>query len=367
MLTLSNIHKSYEGKPLLKGISLEVVQGETVCLLGPSGSGKSTLLRIISGLETAESGDVHWKGRDFSSVPSHLRNFGLIFQDYALFPHLNVFENVAFGLKMQEKSLVVRASALNLRAKKGLKSLLRGNTLNQKMGKEEIRQRVDESLKQVDLLGFESRRVTDLSGGEQQRVALARALAPRPRLLLFDEPLGALDRKLREYLLAELRGILQESQVPAIYVTHDQEEAFALADKVMLLHEGKIVQRGAPAEVYAHPVSGWVAEFLGAGNVLKGKMLENGFVETMLGTIKMSFEWKQAQNTSVTLLIHPQYIALGDSSSPLRGRVEDVRFRQNRYRVTLEGGFYFYLPDPPQVGEEVGLEIQTDKIQCLDE
>ena len=342
MLTLSNIHKSYEGKPLLKGISLEVAEGETLCLLGPSGSGKSTLLRIISGLENAESGEVFWKGKDFSSVPSHLRNFGLIFQDYALFPHLNVFENVAFGLKMQ------------------------------KLGKKEIRQRVDESLKQVDMLGFESRRVTDLSGGEQQRVALARALAPRPRLLLFDEPLGALDRKLREYLLAELRSILQESQVPAIYVTHDQEEAFALADQVMLLHEGRIVQSGAPAEVYAHPVDGWVAEFLGAGNVLEGKMLENGFVETMLGTVQTPFARKQAQNTplrsasgagaSVTLLIHPQDVILGDPSSPLYGRVEDIRFRQNRYRVTLEGGFYFYLSNPPEVGEEIRLEFQNIRI-----
>jgi len=213
MLTLKNIHKSYEGKPLLKGISLEVAQGETVCLLGPSGSGKSTLLRIISGLENAEAGDVFWKGKDFSAVPPHLRNFGLIFQDYALFPHLSVFENVAFGLKMK------------------------------KLGKEEIRQRVDEALKQVDLLGFESRRVTDLSGGEQQRVALARALAPRPRLLLFDEPLGALDRKLREYLLAELRGILQDTQVPAIYVTHDQEEAFTIA-----------FQEDLPMQMFVYPV-----------------------------------------------------------------------------------------------------------------
>jgi len=332
MLTLKNIHKSYEGKPLLKGISLEVSEGETVCLLGPSGSGKSTLLRIISGLENAETGDVYWKGKDFSSVPPHLRNFGLIFQDYALFPHLNVFENVAFGLKMQ------------------------------KLGKEEIHQRVEESLKQVDLLGFESRRVTDLSGGEQQRVALARALAPRPRLLLFDEPLGALDRKLREYLLAELRGILQESKVPAVYVTHDQEEAFALADRVMLLHEGKIVQRGAPAEVYAHPVDGWVAEFLGAGNVLKGKVLENGFVETMLGVLKMPLERKQAEGTSVTLLIHPQDVTRGDEKSPLSGRVDDIRFQQNKYKVTLEGGFYFYLSNPPEVGEEIRLEVQNIRI-----
>ena len=336
MLKLKNIHKTYEGKPLLHGISLEVAEGETVCLLGPSGSGKSTLLRIISGLETAEAGDVFWKGKDFSTVPPHERNFGLIFQDYALFPHLNVFENVAFGLKMQ------------------------------KMGKEETRERVNESLKQVDLLGFESRRVTDLSGGEQQRVALARALAPRPRLLLFDEPLGALDRKLREYLLAELRGILRSSGVPAIYVTHDQEEAFTIADRVMLLHEGKIAQEGDPAEVYANPVDGWVAGFLDAGNVLEGKMLGDGLVETFLGIVKMPLEREQAKGPSVSLLIRPEDIALGDEKSPLRGRVEDIRFQQNKYKVSLEGGFYFYPSDPPQADEEIGVEIQLDKIRFLD-
>ena len=233
MLSLKNIHKSYEGKPLLRGISLDLAEGETICLLGPSGSGKSTLLRIISGLEEAESGDVLWDGESIASLPSHERNFGLIFQDYALFPHLNVFDNVAFGLKMQ------------------------------KIGKEEIHQRVDEALKQVDLQEFAKRSVTDLSGGEQQRIALARALAPRPRLLMFDEPLGALDRRLREYLLVEIKEILEESGVPAIYVTHDQEEAFTLSDRVMLLHEGLIVQQGTPDELFSHPASAWVAEFLG--------------------------------------------------------------------------------------------------------
>ena len=233
MLTLSSIHKSYEGKPLLKGISLDLAEGEIISLLGPSGSGKSTLLRIISGLEEAESGDVLWDGMSIASVPSHERKFGLIFQDYALFPHLNVFDNVAFGLKMQ------------------------------KLRKEDIRQRVDEALKQVDLQGFAKRSVTDLSGGEQQRIALARALAPRPRLLMFDEPLGALDRRLREYLLVEIKEILDESGVPAIYVTHDHEEAFALADRILLLHEGLIVQQGTPDELFAHPASAWVEEFLG--------------------------------------------------------------------------------------------------------
>lgn len=337
MLTLNNIHKSYEGKPLLKGISLEVAEGETICLLGPSGSGKTTLLRIIAGLENAEAGEVRWKGDEFSSVPPHKRNFGLIFQDYALFPHLNVFDNVSFGLKMQ------------------------------KMGREEITLRVMESLKQVDLLNFESRRVTDLSGGEQQRVALARALAPRPRLLLFDEPLGALDRKLREYLLAELRSILQESGVPAIYVTHDQEEAFTLADRVLLLHDGEIVQRGTPADVYAHPISGWVAEFLGAGNVIRGKMLKDGLVETILGTMDLPIARDQAEGKSVSLLIHPRDVRIDDLSSPLRGTVKDVVFQQNKFKVVLKSGFYFYLSDPLQVGEEIGLKIQIDKIQYLDE
>lgn len=337
MLTLNNIHKSYEGKPLLKGISLEVAEGETICLLGPSGSGKTTLLRIIAGLENAEAGEVRWKGDEFSSVPPHKRNFGLIFQDYALFPHLNVFDNVSFGLKMQ------------------------------KMGREEITLRVMESLKQVDLLNFESRRVTDLSGGEQQRVALARALAPRPRLLLFDEPLGALDRKLREYLLAELRSILQESGVPAIYVTHDQEEAFTLADRVLLLHDGEIVQRGTPADVYAHPISGWVAEFLGAGNVIRGKMLKDGLVETILGTMDLPIARDQAEGKSVSLLIHPRDVRIDDMSSPLRGTVKDVVFQQNKFKVVLKSGFYFYLSDPLQVGEEIGLKIQIDKIQYLDE
>jgi ABC-type Fe3+/spermidine/putrescine transport system ATPase subunit len=233
MLTLTNIHKTYEGKPLLKGISLSVSEGETVSLLGSSGSGKSTLLRIVAGLETPEEGDVLWQEESLADIVPHERKFGLIFQDYALFPHLNVFQNVAFGLKMQ------------------------------KLPKDEIQMRVTEALKQVDLTGFASRQVTDLSGGEQQRVALARALAPRPRLLMFDEPLGALDRRLREYLIVEIREILRESGVPAIYVTHDHEEAFALAHRVMLLNDGEIVQSGSPDEIRAQPASAWVAEFLG--------------------------------------------------------------------------------------------------------
>ncbi|MDP2995121.1 MAG: ABC transporter ATP-binding protein, partial [Anaerolineales bacterium] len=232
MLELIDIHKSYEGQPLLSGISFTVAAGETVCLLGPSGSGKSTLLRIIAGLETPEQGQVRWDGEDLVPVPVHRRSFGLVFQDYALFPHLNVAENVAFGLKMQN----LAGAGTNLR--------------------------VASILEMVNLTGFGDRRVTDLSGGEQQRVALARALAPNPRLLMFDEPLGALDRSLREQLMDELRRILHESGVPAIYVTHDQEEAFTLADRVLLLHDGGIVRSGTPEQVWSDPGSVWAAQFL---------------------------------------------------------------------------------------------------------
>src|SRR5687768_12641948 len=242
MLEVRNIFKSYEGKPLLTDISFTVGVGETVCLLGASGSGKSTLLRIIAGLEAPDSGHILFNGHDLANTPPHLRDFGLVFQDYALFPHLNVYDNVAFGLKMRR--------------------------LNQ----DKISQRVAKPLKMVNLTGFANRQVTDLSGGEQQRVALARALAIRPRLLMFDEPLGALDRTLREDLLNELRTILHQTEIPAIYVTHDQEEAFTIADRVLILHNAGIVRAGAPAEVWAMPQSAFVAQFLGLGNVIEGEV-----------------------------------------------------------------------------------------------
>src|SRR5512147_1293270 len=241
MLELDNIWKSYEGHPLLRGISFTVAAGETVCLLGASGSGKSTLLRIIAGLEGAESGRILWNGQDQKQIPVHQRQFGLMFQDYALFPHRTVAENVAFGLRMQ-----------------GLPA-------------QEITVRVREALERVNLAGFARRRVTDLSGGEQQRVALARALAPRPRLLMLDEPLGALDRALKEQVEEELRRILHVTDMPAIYVTHDQEEAFAIADRLILLNQGRVVQSGSPAEVYEHPASPWVARFLGLSNLLPAR------------------------------------------------------------------------------------------------
>jgi spermidine/putrescine transport system ATP-binding protein len=259
-LQVVNIEKEYEGSPLLKGISLEVNTGEVLCLLGRSGSGKSTLLRIIAGIETAEKGQVLWNGEDMCGVPTHLRRFGLMFQDYALFPHLNVRGNIAFGLRMQG------------------------------MAREEIDRKVDEALDRVNLGGFGNRSVTDLSGGEQQRVALARALAPSPRLLMLDEPLAALDRALRAQLQEELREVLHESNIPAIYVTHDQDEALALGDRLALLNEGEIVQSGTPQEVYRQPRNSWVAQFLGMENLLPGTVISTDplVVSTEFGELAAS-------------------------------------------------------------------------------
>lgn len=337
MLELSGIYKSYEGKPLLCGVSFQVAAGETVCLLGPSGSGKSTLLRIIAGLEAQEKGQVRWQGQDLAGVPTHLRGFGLVFQDYALFPHMNVAENVAFGLKMQN------------------------------LPREEREKRVAQMLAMVNLAEFGLRRVGDLSGGEQQRVALARALAPQPRLLMFDEPLGALDQSLRQQLQDELRRILRASGVPAIYVSHDQEEAFNLADRLLLLHEGIIQRSGSPAEVWNHPGSAWAAKFLDAGNVLEGEILSDRQpyqVQTPAGRLEMQCAHAHAAGERVSVLIgrsgfHPQ------ADGNLGGRVVDVLFKQAGFRVRLDNGLEFMLDSAPDLGERLELTVPLVEVQCL--
>jgi spermidine/putrescine transport system ATP-binding protein len=337
MLEVSNIHKTYEEAPLLCGISFNVAEGETICLLGASGSGKSTLLRIIAGLEIPEQGKVCWDGQDLASVPAHRRDFGLVFQDYALFPHLSVEGNVAFGLKMQH------------------------------LAAEAIRERVKGVLEMVNLSGFERRSVSSLSGGEQQRVALARALAPSPRLLMFDEPLGALDRSLRERLMEELRAILHAAHIPAIYVTHDQEEAFALAERVYLLHEGQIVRSGTPAEVWKEPGSAWAARFMAVGNVLSGVVKADSgglHIETSSGAFTVGCGHPHKVGEQVNLLVRPQGVRRSANGN-LRGVVMDVVFQHDRFKVTLENGLYFHLPEAPKVGEEIRLAVSPEAVQCL--
>ncbi len=239
LLVIEDVHKSYAPALVaLRGVSLAVVRGEIVCLLGPSGCGKTTLLRIVAGLELPDSGRLLFAGRDLAAVPVYQRGFGLMFQEFALFPDKSVAQNVAFGLRMAGWSAA------------------------------EIGKRVDEMLALVNLGGYGGRSIFDLSGGERQRVALARSLAPSPALLMLDEPLGSLDRALRESLMDELRTLLKRLALTALYVTHDQQEALSVADRVVLMNEGRIVQQGPPQVLYDTPANAFVARFLGYANVL---------------------------------------------------------------------------------------------------
>jgi len=346
MLTVENIKISYQNQPLLKNISFQINQDETVCLLGPSGSGKSTLLRIIAGLEEPEAGKVFWNGEDLSTVPAHQRRFGLMFQDYALFPHRNVAENIAFGLRM-----------LNF-------------------PKSEIQKRIADALQTINMADFADRKVTELSGGEQQRVALARALAPEPRLLMLDEPLGALDRTLREQLSRELRRVLRQSRMPAIYVTHDQEEAYAIADRLLLLHDGSILQSGKPHEFHHQPRNVWVAKFFGLGNLIPGEVIGRSplTVKTRLGVIQASCDCDApCVGKEVTLLFRPNQAChnLSNCSNHITGEVIDNVFQGETYRITLAINrnipiFNVVLAEPHQIGERLTIGYHSEDVLCLE-
>lgn len=307
-LSLRNLTKHYGSQPALLDFSLEITPGEVVAILGPSGSGKSTLLWIIAGLLAAEGGSVAWQGVDLAGLPPERRNFGLMFQDYALFPHLNVFENIAFGLRRQHQAQA------------------------------QIDRRVTEMLDLVGLPGFARRDVLSLSGGEQQRVALARALAPQPRLLLLDEPLGALDRGLRERLALDLRGILRDLHQTALYVTHDQEEAFLLADRVALLQAGRLARLGTPQEVYRQPGSVFAARFLGLDNIFPAQLVagDSGWLaRTALG------EWRLPPQPGLTpgaaqVLLRPDEIETGEGGPVvLAGVLLSSLFRGDAWQVEV--------------------------------
>lgn len=336
LLELYGIEKSFDSHAVLQGITLRVEQGEIVALLGPSGCGKTTLLRIIAGLETADNGQLFLRGRDLTGIPVHKRGFGMVFQDYALFPHKSVSQNVAFGLRMQHWK------------------------------PERQKERVDQVLDLVSLAGFGDRRVYELSGGEQQRVALARALAPSPNLMLLDEPLGSLDRALRERLMGELRAILKsigsaqlidsdevashandgERQPTApegmtsIYVTHDQEEAFAIADRVFVMNAGKIEQEGTPISLFRHPKNAFVARFLGMQNLLPAEVtsFDPPLVKTSIGEFRVEKLVKPVRKIH-TLLIRPEagQIILQKTAGEnvIRGKLSDVSFRGRLQIVTI--------------------------------
>lgn len=283
LLEARAISKSFGSNLVLRDVTFGADDGEIVSLLGPSGCGKSTLLRVIAGLEQEYTGTVFFAGQPIDMVPVHRRGFGLMFQDFALFPHRSVGQNVAFGPRMQG------------------------------LDRREIEQRVAEVLELVGLTGYQDRTVFELSGGERQRVALARALAPRPRLLLLDEPLGALDRTLRERLTGELRTIIKRAGITSVYVTHDQVEAFAVADRIVLMNAGEIVQCGQPTAVYRHPATPFAARFLGLNNLIEGTILgppaapsTTFAAQTALGTLSFTSNQPLESGAHVLLLIRPE-------------------------------------------------------------
>jgi ABC-type Fe3+/spermidine/putrescine transport system ATPase subunit len=348
-----NISKSFEGAQVLCDLGFDLEKQAILCLLGPSGCGKTTLLRIIAGLEMPDTGQVHCEGQDLHGMPIHHRRFGLMFQDFALLPHKNVFGNVAFGLRMQ-----------------GLPPT-------------RVRARVAEMLELVGLVGFETRDVNELSGGEQQRVALARSLAPSPRLLMLDEPLGSLDRALRERLMNELRVILKSVGVTAIYVTHDQQEAFAVADRVIVMQAGRKVQEDTPESIYRHPTTPFVARFLGMTNLLPGTVVASEtelVVETALGRLKVDGQPLAPPEISstVTVLIRPEAAQRVNETTRLgtvnlvEGEVWAKSFRGERCHVvvrhpvagdlTLSFGEGDHLPSP---GSPICLSLRPQAITLL--
>ncbi len=336
-LEVHAISKSFGQTQALSQVSFEVEEAEVVAILGPSGCGKSTLLNLIAGLDHPDKGDILWNNAPLGNIPVHQRGFGLMFQDFALFPHYNVFDNIAFGLRMAYQT------------------------------KDQIRKRVEEVLALVGLPGFEKRDVNTLSGGESQRIALARSLAPRPNLLMLDEPLGSLDRSLRERLVFDLRAILEKSRQTAIYVTHDQEEAFVIADRVIIMNAGRIVQSGVPQQIYRYPSCRFVANFLGLGNQVKGHVVKQEgqpIVLTEIGNFPIR-NWNEEKE--VTVLLRPDSVQLGDGSDyKLVGKVEEVTFRGSASKVSISIGdnlFSFNFPsniELPVKSEAVTISFNPD-------
>jgi spermidine/putrescine transport system ATP-binding protein len=296
-------------------------------LLGASGSGKSTILKMIAGLDFSDGGGILFNKIDLSSTPPHLRDFGLVFQDFNLFPHLNVFDNIAFGLKMRNIS------------------------------KEEIQLRVAALLEKIGLSGFENRKVNDLSGGEQQRIALARALATQPRLLMLDEPLGALDKSLKDDLLNEIRNILHKENIPAIYVTHDAEEAFAIADRILILQDGVIIRDDMPEEIWKNPKYVTVAKILGIGNVIEGEAIAKNKVKTEFGIFDINC--KQNKGEKVNLLLTQSSNA---KDEVINVKVEDIVHKQNQFEVKSRGA-KFVAKEKPKIGEIIKVNVQ---VGCLE-
>ena len=338
LIELKGITKSFDGECVLNSINLYIRDEEFITLLGPSGCGKTTMLRIIGGFETADKGELYFNGTEISDVPPHKRQVNTVFQKYALFPHLNVYENIAFPLRMK------------------------------KISEEEIKTRVTEMLKMVALVGFENKSVSTLSGGQQQRVAIARALISHPKVLLLDEPLGALDLKLRKDMQNELKNIQKAIGITFIYVTHDQEEALSMSDTIVVMADGEIQQIGTPTDIYNEPKNAFVADFIGESNIVDGIMLEDKKVR-MSGHTFDCLDGGYAKGEPVDVVVRPEDVdVVSPEKGMLTGIVTNVTFKGVHYEIIVDiGGFKWMIQSTDYVAPEakIGLYIEPDAIHVM--
>ena len=338
IIELKNVTKSFDGQVVLDNINLDIYDNEFLTLLGPSGCGKTTTLRLIAGFESADRGDIIFLGEDIKDVPPHKRNVNTVFQRYALFPHLNVFENVAFPLR------------------------------EKRVPKAEIEQKVSEMLKLVALSGFEKRSVTSLSGGQQQRVAIARALVNSPKVLLLDEPLAALDLKLRKDMQSELKKIQKATGITFVFVTHDQEEALSMSDTVVVMSEGRIQQIGTPVDIYNEPENAFVADFIGESNILDGVMLEDKKVR-FHGHTFTCVDGGFAPKEPVDVVVRPEDVDIvAEEKGMLKGVVTSVTFLGVHYEIIVDiNGFKWMIQttDFVDVDERIGVSIDPDAIHIM--
>ncbi|MCH5170139.1 MAG: ABC transporter ATP-binding protein [Oscillospiraceae bacterium] len=338
IIDLQNISVSFDEQKILNNISLQIHDGEFVTLLGPSGCGKTTTLRIIAGFLNPDTGNVIFEGQNINGVPAYKRQVNTIFQRYALFPYLNVYENIAFGLRLK------------------------------KMKEKDIQAKVKEMLELVNLKGFGSRNINSLSGGQQQRVAIARALAVDPRVVLLDEPLGALDLKLRKDMQVELKNIQQKLGITFIYVTHDQEEALSMSDTIVVMNNGEIQHIGTPTDIYNEPKNAFVADFIGESNILDGIMREDFNVE-FEGMRFKCVDKGFTQNEPVDVVVRPEDVDIvSESEGMLKGEVTSVTFKGVHYEIIVDiNGFKWMIQttDESKVGDRIGISIKPEEIHIM--
>ena len=338
LILLENINKSYGDKVVLKNLNLYVRDKEFVTLLGPSGCGKTTTLRLIGGFETPDSGTVYFSGKSVNNVPPHKRPVNTVFQRYALFTHLNVYDNIAFGLRIA------------------------------KVPEAKIKDKVKEMLRLVNLSGYENRQVSNLSGGEQQRIAIARALVNHPKVLLLDEPLGALDLKLRKEMQHELKAIQQQVGITFVYVTHDQEEALTMSDTIVVMNKGVIQQIGSPVDIYNEPKNAFVADFIGESNIIDGVMKEDLLV-SFCGTDFHCLDKGFAENEPVDVVVRPEDITLTPyDKGQVTGKVVSVTFMGVHYEIRVESECFTWTIHSIRnatVGENVGIYLHPDDIHIM--